>query len=304
MDTFGPRFAPGSGVVVDDTTARIDWRTDEASSSEVYFSICGDGSCPEPFVGASAACAVDICALPDEVDTFACHHTVELRGLEPSTTYTVTLASSDAGGRATSGETLTFTTLAPQPRLAITELFATPQGMDANKGKFVELQNIGRIPVDVTPTSAGKGWKLARCSDATCTTMTNLWPMKPATGAGTLSPGDVAVAAGRDFDAAAMGVPAEALLLRNDGSATTVLSNGLTSTAAYTYALLSPDGKVVSTYGAHLGKPDAAAVKGRSFERTSAGASDAAEHWRACDMPVAGAPGNFATPGMAAASAN
>jgi hypothetical protein len=304
MDTFGPRFGAAAEVVVDDTTARLVWTTDEPSSSEVYFSLCGDGVCPEPVVGASAACDVDVCALPDEVDAFACVHTVELKDLEPSTTFTVTLASADAGGRATSGETLTFTTLAPQPRLAITELFATPQGIDVNKGKFVEIQNVGRIAVDLAPATVGGGWKLARCSDAVCGTTTNVWPMKPATGSGTLAPGDVAVAAGRDFDAAAMGVPAGTMLLKHDGNATTVLSNGLTSTTAYTYALLSPEGKLVSTYGAHLGKPDAAAVKGRSFERAAPGAPDTAGNWRACDLPVAGAPGNFATPGVTTATAN
>jgi hypothetical protein len=94
------------------------------------------------------------------------------------------------------------------------------------------------------------------------------------------------------------------VLLKNDGTATTVLSNGLTSTTAYAYALLSPEGQVVSTYGAHLGKPDAAAVKGRSFERTSPGVADTAEHWRACDVPVSGAPGNFATPGVSRAAAD
>jgi len=301
-DVGDPRFGPDVDVVAGDTSVELTWRTDEASTSEVVFSLCGDGDCPEPFIGERASCDVDVCDLPESSDAFACVHRVELRDLLPSTTYTVTLVSRDAGGRGTSGHTLSFTTLPPQPRLAITELLAAPQGLaDPNQGKFVELQNVGRVAVDLS--SPAGGWKLARCGDPSCATLTNSWPMRPAAGAsGLLAPGAVAVAAGTAFDAAAMGVPSGTLMLRHTGSASTVLSNGLTATTVYTYVLVAPDGSIASRYGAYLGKPDS--HRGRAFERVAPEAPDAAETWRLSDAPVPGAPGNYATPGSSVAAAD
>jgi hypothetical protein len=121
--------------------------------------------------------------------------------------------------------------------------------------------------------------------------------MKPAGTTTSLVPGAYAVAGGKLFDAAAMGVPAETMLLVSSGSSTTVVANGLTSTVAYRYALLSPDGEVVSTYGAHLGKPDVSGVKGRSFERRDPAGDDTADNWAVSSAPVAGAAGTSATPG-------
>ena len=124
--------------------------------------------------------------------------------------------------------------------------------------------------------------------------------MKPSGTTTSLAAGAFAVAGGKAFTAeaaAAMGVPSEAMLLVTAGTATTLLANGLTSTVAYRYALLSPDGAVVSTYGAHLGKPDASGVKGHAFERKDPAGDDTVDNWAVSSAAVAGAAGSFATPG-------
>jgi hypothetical protein len=302
LDTAAPRLASDSAEVrPSDVTAIVTWRSDEASTSRVEFDDCGAAACPEPVDGPVSVCAgnVDICALPSDEASFACTHTVRLTGLVASTSYAIRVLSFDVGGRGPTALTASFTTLAPQPRLALTELLATPQGLDdVNKGKFVEIQNVGSAAIDLAPVG-GKAWTLARCGDADCSTaaLTNKWSMKPSGPATSLAPGAFAVAAGKLFDAPAMAVPADTMLLVSTGTSTTVVANGLTSTVAYRYALLSPEGDVVSTYGAHLGKPDASGVKGHSFERKDPAGDDSADNWAVSSAPLAGAPGTSATPG-------
>ncbi len=289
-----------------DVSAQVTFKSDEPVTGTVNFESCS-GPCPPSVPLPAATCAPDICALPtDEVD-FACSYAVRLTGLNPTQTYNVRIRVFDSGGRAAVSEPLTFQTLAPLPKLVLNELFAGPKTStsgpitDANQAKFLEIQNVGNIAVDLTPTGSGstrKAWSLARCPTPDCAgSLTNVWPMKPVAGPSTLAPGAYAVAAGNAFDATLMGVPASATLLKNDGSSTTVLSNGLTSTTAYAYALLSPDGAIISTYGAHLGKPNLSATTGRSFERKVATDDDVATNWSVCQSPVSGATGNYATPG-------
>ncbi len=309
-DAAAPRIASTAAVsLVGDQSATVSWTTDERATASVAFVSCGGGSCPADVaaVDAAACDSVDICALPADEAGFACGHTARLTGLTPSTTYQVEVRATDSGGRAAVPVALTFTTLAAQPRLAITELFAAPKTAstgpltDADQAKFVEIQNIGLIPVDLTPTGSGatrKAWKLARCPDSACSgTLTNVWSMKPTSGSAVLAPGEVAVAAGNSFDPVLMGLPSGVTELRNDGTSTTVLSNGLTASTAYAYALLNPDGVIVSTYGNHLGKPNLAATSGRSFERRDPAGADDAANWSVSNATVAGAAGNYATPG-------
>jgi hypothetical protein len=305
LDTAVPRLAMDSvAVQPSDVTAVVTWRSDEASTSRVEFDDCGAATCPANVDGPVSVCGgnVDICALPGDEASFACTHMVRLTGLVAGTSYAVRVLSFDVGGRGPTALTASFTTLPPQPRLALTELFATPQGLDdANKGKFVEIQNVGNAAIDLAP-AGGKAWTLARCGDADCSpaALTNKWSMKPSGTTTSLAAGAFAVAGGKAFTAeaaAAMGVPAEAMLLVTAGTATTLLANGLTSTVAYRYALLSPDGAVVSTYGAHLGKPDASGVKGHAFERKDPAGDDIVDNWAVSSAAVAGAAGSFATPG-------
>lgn len=287
-----------------DRSAVVTWKTDEPSTSVVRFETCGAGPCPPAAAGDDASCTADVCHLPTDQATFGCGHSVRLTGLWAATAYTVRLVSKDGGGRETVSPALTFTTLAALPRLVLNELFATPvdgAGKSDSDQKYVELYNAGSEAVDLTPTGTGstrRAWALARCADATCTgAMSNVWPMKPAGASGLLAPGGHALAAGNAFDPAKLGVGAAVLVLHNDGTSTTVLSTGLTTTSAYAFALLAPGGIVVSTYGAFLGLPNAKTANGHSFERKDAQGEDAAANWAVSTAAVSGAPGNFATPG-------
>lgn len=310
-DTEAPRIAAEVAVTPSDLTAVVRWRTDETSNSSVQFVTCGSGTCPAAITGADSTCSVNVCALPQDETGFTCEHSVKLSGLTPTTDYSIVVVSADGGGREARSEPVAFRTLDPLPRIEINELFATPVKPDpATPGKFVsdtdqkfiELFNAGGLAVDFAPTGTGatrKAWSLARCSDVSCTgTFTNVWKFKPLDAAATsFAPGAFAVAHGKSFDAARMGLPAGTMELVNDGTATTVLSNGLTSTTAYAYALLTPDGIVVSTYGAHLGKPNLAKNNARSFERKDALLDDVASNWAASTAAMSSASGNYATPG-------
>jgi hypothetical protein len=295
-DTAPPRVAAASVVASpSDTSATIRWNTDEPSSSSVELVVCDGGGClAPPFTGGDANCSVDTCNLPSDEASFACAHTVKVTGLEPQKTYTVVAISADPGRREGRSQEVTFTTLAPLPKVVISELFATPQGLtDANRGKFVELYNAGSTPVDLND------WALGRCADPSCATITNRWTLKAsAAGASTtLAPGAFAVAHGKAFDMAAMSVPAGTLEFL--GSSDTLLANGLTSTTAYTYVLLAPGGSSpISSYSAHLGKPNLTSNNGRSFERKDLAGDDVVSNWAVSTAAVPGAAGNFATPGL------
>ncbi len=309
-----PDIAPASiRATPSDRGATLAWLTDEPSSSRVVYTPGGadalaaclkGGSC-ETATGPDASCWVDPCAAPDEANE-TCRHTVRLPGLEAQATYTFAVESQDAGGRQAQSAASTFTTLAPLPRLVLSELFASPVGLtdengkpSADLGKFVEIYNADSQPVDLTPTGSGstrQAWALARCADATCTGgLTRVWPMKPIGSATVLQPGGFALAVGQAFDPVRVGVPFGTILLGNDGTSRTVLGNSLSKSAAAAYALLAPGGVVVSTYGGWLGVPSD--DEGHSFERIDPTADDDASGWATATDELLDAPGNFATPG-------
>jgi hypothetical protein len=302
-DTAAPRIA-SVAASAGDLDARVTWLTDEGSTSRVEL-VCGQASCPV-FQGPSSTCAVDACSLPADESAFACSHAVDLTGLVPATAYQYVVVSVDKGGRETRSAVQSFTTLASV--LVINELFAAPKldttaaptgFTDANQAKFVELLNVGPRDVDLTPqvvNGVRRSYALVRCTDPSCTAFTEStrWAMKPASGAsGVLVPGAYAVAHGNAFDATKAGVPGGALRLVHDGTSTTILMNGLTSSTGHSYALVRPDGSVMSTYNNQLGTPTLSANTGRSFER----ATPSTNCWYPSAAAISGAAGNFATPG-------
>lgn len=310
IDEHPPRIADSSlAAQASDVSVTITWRTDEASTSQVqlvkgdtdsFYEACESEPTEACIVvhGADSACQADVCALSDSQGDWACEHRVTVGGLTPQTTYSFRVTSADAGNRSVDSAVMQVETLAPLPKVVITEVFATPQGLaNVNAGKFIELFNAGTVDVDLA------GWKLARCADAACSVEEgSKWVLAGESGGSSvLTVGSYAVAAGKVFDAAAMGVPAEALQLR--GSTDTLLANGLVSGSAKTYVLLTPEDLLVSAYGGWLGVPSAEATKtkpknnGKSFERIDPLGPDEAANWRLSTAEIAGAPSNFATPG-------
>lgn len=312
IDEHPPRIADSSIKANPlDVSVTVTWKTDEASTSQVQL-VAGDtddllSACDtEPMDaacivvdGMDAACMTDVCDLSDSPDDWLCAHKVTVTGLTPSTAYSLRVISADAGNRSVESGIIHIETLAPLPKVVITEVFATPQGLSSvNAGKFIELFNAGTVDVDMT------GWKLARCADALCTIEDGSpWVFVPAESgkSNLLTVGSYAVAAGTAFDPAVMGVPEDALVLH--GSTPTLLANGLVSGSTKTYVLLTPQDQLVSAYGGWLGVPSAEATKtkpknnGKSFERIDSDNPDDASNWALGTAEIAGAPGNFATPG-------
>lgn len=310
IDEHPPRIADASlNANPSDVSVTVLWKTDEASTSQVQL-VAGDtdallAACDaEPMDaacivvdGMDTPCMTDVCDLSDSPGDWLCAHNVTVTNLTPSTAYSVRVVSADAGRRSVQSAVIQVETLAPLPKVVLNEVFATPQGLSSvNAGKFIELFNAGSVDVDLA------GWKLARCADADCTIEEgSKWVLaaESSEGSTVLTAGSYAVAAGKAFDAVAMGVPAEALSLR--GSTETLLSNGVVSTSVKTYVLLTPGDQIVSAYGGRLGIPNADTPKlknnGKSFERIDAGKADETSNWQVSSAEIGTAPGNFATPG-------
>lgn len=303
-DTRAP-IADEQNVLVDllSSHAVVRWSTDEPGSSEVHFaqgdadflqSVCAD-STDECRVASAPASACDVpvrpCTMPDDAP-FVCGREVVLTGLRPATTYSFRIVSKDMSGNATYGDVRSFTTEEP-PVVVISEIFATPQGLsDPNEGKFVEIFNGGDDPVDLA------GWGLARCAESACSSLpSSPWTFRPLVTGGSLvlAPGAYAVAGGDKFNPAAMGVPEGTLHLR--GSTTTLISNSVSASTANSFALVSANGEMVSTYRAHLGTPNTGGRAGKSFERKDPLGPDTADNWLLSTAAIAGKAGNFATPG-------
>lgn len=303
-DTRAP-IADEQSVLVElrSSNAVVRWSTDEPGSSEVHFaegdadfleSSCAD-STDECRVASAPASACDEpvrpCSMPDDAP-FLCGREVMLTGLRPATTYSFRIVSKDMSGNVTYGDIRSFTTEEP-PVVVISEIFATPQGLsDPNEGKFVEIFNGGDEPVDLA------GWGLARCAESACTSVpSSPWTFRPLVTGGSLvlAPGAYAVAGGDKFNPAAMKVPDGTLLLR--GSTTTLISNTVSASTANSFALVSVNGEVVSTYRAHLGTPNTGGRAGKSFERKDPLGPDTVDNWLLSTAAIASAPGNFATPG-------
>lgn len=306
FDSDAPRL-PSSSLAVQaaDVSAVMTWRTDEPSGSEVQY-VQGDAAAllaacdPTPsaaclvVTGEAATCAagVDVCNLPDDPTAFSCAHSVRLRGLVASRGYAWRAVSADPGGRRGKSEAATFTTQGELPRVRVSEIFISPNTPLTTSSEFIELHNAGTAAIDLA------GWKLARCTDNNCSGLVEKqWTLKAAAtgGSTTLEPGSFALATGDSFSGSTLGVPAATVLLH--GSTATLVSGGLRDTNSDGYALLNPDNIIVSSYGGYLAGGGTTGKKGRSFERKLATDPDEAANWAVSTSAVAGATGNFATPG-------
>lgn len=227
------------------------------------------------------------------------HPAVECDRLCPDTEYRLFVSSSvkDLDGNGVEQGALAGQTFSTSvPRVVINELHIEPQTITGYAGKFLEILNAGNTDVDLSD------WKLARCStsDPGCAgTLTNQCPLKAgSTGSLVVPAGGYAVVAADSFNAAAFGVPGNAVMLKCGTTSTaTIFANGFSSSAAYPFALLGPTGAIMSTYGGYMGSPNSAANKGKAFERKSALSPDTADNWTHSTESVSGAAGNFATPG-------
>lgn len=139
--TRGPQLA-GTVIAARDTSATaqvtLDWPAQLTLEVGQGDRPCASDAC-QRFV-AQAECAPDPCA----PQSFECSGTLVARGLAPGAVYTARVVAADAEGHVTTGEPQRFATLAPLPRLVISEIMANAADPSPRAhGQFVEIWNAG-----------------------------------------------------------------------------------------------------------------------------------------------------------------
>lgn len=159
------------------------------------------------------ACSPSACAAQE----FSCTATLALSGLLPATDYTLRLTATDDQGFTLQAPDQPFSTLAPLPRMLLTEVMASPPGpQPRSDGEYVELLNLG-------PGSADLSRLALEEADGTLHPLLATAPALPLL----LPPGRRALAVGSSFDASRYPwLPVGTPVLR--AATTRLLGRGLT----------------------------------------------------------------------------
>jgi hypothetical protein len=203
-----------TAAVVLDWPAQVEVQVGLASDGEP----CGQGACLT--AGTIVSCAPPACG----PQSFSCAASIEVPGLLPATNYALRIIAADDYGLSLRGPVQKFATVAPLPRLLISEVMATPASPEES-AEYVEILNLG----PGTAVLDGLGLMAA---DGVVRSLSATPPPTPVQ----LGPGERALAAGAAFDAARypnLFVP----VLR--ASTQRLLSHGLSDTAPQAFQLVS-----------------------------------------------------------------
>jgi len=149
-------------------------------------------------------------------------------GLLQSTPYALQLLLEDDEGHLVRGPVEQVMTTGPLPRLAISEVMASPPlPVPRSDGEYVEIFNAGTTPADLSGAALEGIDGIARAI------------APDATGAVVLLPGARALAVGASFDASRYSLPAGVPVLR--ASTQRLLGRGLSNDSPPLIALLASD---------------------------------------------------------------
>jgi hypothetical protein len=221
-----PRLdAPRATVQVHarDTSIRADARLDWPARVAMQVGPCPGPSCG--FAEAFASCAPDPCAPP--VDG-ACAVSLRVDGLQPSTAYEVQFTVEDDEGHLVRGGAQPVTTTGTLPKLAISEVMASPPPpIPRSDGEYVEIFNGDAMPVDLTLVALQGIDGIVRPVAAGATS-----PILLAAGAR-------ALAVGASFDPTRYVIPPNVPVVR--AATQRLLGRGLSDDSPPLISLLAPD---------------------------------------------------------------
>jgi hypothetical protein len=232
-----PRSAPPvlqngrADLTARDSSVLASFSLDWPVAAEVRVGLAADG---DPCSAASClvarkqiSCAPDPCG----PQAFICNASVPISGLSPATAYALRIVATDDFGISTEGAVQAFSTLAPLPRLLVSEVMATPASPETN-AEYVEILNLG-------PGSAlldGLGFLTP---DGVVRPLSGTPPPTPVL----LRPGERALAAGSAFDPSRYpGLPPQVPVLR--ASTQRLLSHGLGDVSPQPFQLVAGTGHV------------------------------------------------------------
>jgi len=142
--TAAPAFQGGSAqLAARDTSVDVAVMLDWPALIEVRVGSADQGEpCSGPCVTAKAEilCAPPACG----PQTFACSGAVRVGGLNPATAYALRVVAQDDEGFSDTGPLQPFSTVAPLPRVLISEVKVSP-----STGEYVELLNLGPGAADL-----------------------------------------------------------------------------------------------------------------------------------------------------------
>jgi hypothetical protein len=204
-----------TAAVVLDWPAQVEVQAGLADAGEP----CSQGSCLT--ASASVSCAPPACG----PQTFSCAVSIDVQGLAPAADYALRVIATDDFGHALQGPVQRFATVAPLPRLLLSEVMATPVSPETN-AEYVEIVNLG------PGTAVLDGLGLME-PDGVVRPLSATPPPTPVQ----LRPGERALAAGAAFDSARY--PSLPPLVPVMRSATQrLLSHGLSDTAPQAFQLV------------------------------------------------------------------
>jgi hypothetical protein len=187
--TLPPALQNGAATLTardDSVTAALalDW----PAQVDVQVGLASDGDPCSPGACLTASAAVS-CAPPAcGPQTFSCAISIDVEGLLPATGYALRVVAKDDFGYSLQGPLQAFSTVAPLPRLLLSEVMATPLSPETN-AEYVEIVNLG-------PGMAVLDGLGLMESDGVVRPLSATPPPTPVQ----LGPGERALAAGAAFD--------------------------------------------------------------------------------------------------------
>ena len=179
---------------------------------------CAQGACLT--AGTTISCAPPACG----PQSFSCGASIAVQGLLPATDYALRIIAKDDFGLSLHGPVQKFATVAPLPRLLISEVMATPASPE-EVAEYVEILNLG-------PGVAVLDGLGLMAADAVVRPISGTPPPTPVQ----LGPGERALAVGAAFDATRYpGLSAPVLR----ASTQRLLSHGLSDAAPQAFQLVS-----------------------------------------------------------------
>lgn len=209
------RDASVSAALVLDWPAQVEVQVGLAGEGDP----CSQGACLT--ASAAVSCAPPACG----PQTFTCALSIDVQGLAAATDYALRVVASDDFGHSLHGPLQRFSTVAPLPRLLLSEVMATPLSPQTN-AEYVEIVNLG------PGTAILDGLGLME-SDGVVRPLSATPPPVPVQ----LRPGERALAAGAAFDTARYaGLSPLVPVMR--ASTQRLLSHGLSDTAPQAFQLV------------------------------------------------------------------
>ncbi len=257
--TQPPTISAVSISVLDDSVAAdvlLDWPASVRLEVSPLNLPCDAGPCAS--LTALAECASDACA----AQTFFCATTLRLHGLSPASDYTLRVVVQDDEGHTVASPAHLFSTLAPLPRLILSEVMIDAQPSPRARGQFVEILNQG-------PGAALLDGLALSGPDGISRPLIAVTPPLPLV----LAPGGRALVVGASFDAARYpGLPPGTPVLR--AATQRLLGHGLSPADPPRLDLMLGRVVLASFPGGPL-----ACDTGQSLQRDEGAAPDAAAKW-------------------------